>query len=44
MNKNATSQLKRARSRERIKRWLIAIILLLVIASMLLADISYLFM
>lgn len=44
MNKTATTKLKRSRSRERMKRWLVAAILLLILASMLLAGISYIFM
>jgi hypothetical protein len=44
MNKNATSKLKRVRPRERIKRWLVAATLLLIIASILLVEISYIFM
>ena len=44
MEKEAPAERKRRSRKERIKRWLVAIIFLLMIAAMLLADLLALFL
>jgi hypothetical protein len=44
MRKEAQTERKRSARKERIKRWVVAIIFLLMIASMLLADLLALFL
>ncbi len=44
MRQIAASRHKKVRTRDKIKGWLIVMVILLVISSMLLVDLSYIFM